>query len=233
LCQSEDVVLTVAEAAERLGVEAEQVRRLIRAGKLPARRVGRTIVLDEDAVDGRARLPITAGRALAPRTAWAALWLLSGQDVDWLPPADRSRLVTRLRGYDAERLVAASRGRAERHELRVLPAYRQRALATEGVCPSGLTAAAAVGADIVATDSVDEAYCTAGTLAALRRDLGLSQRGEANLVLRVPRYDGLSLTGRAHMPVAVVAVDLAESSDVRTRRAGLDLLAAALGNLAP
>jgi excisionase family DNA binding protein len=225
-------VLTVGQAAERLGVGAEQVRRLIRTGKLAARRVGRTLVLDEDAVDGRARLPITAGRALAPRTAWAALWLVSGEDVDWLAPADRSRLLARLRGYDADRLVAASRDRAERYELRVLPAYRQRVLATDGVVPSGLTAAAAVGADIVAAESADEVCCAAGTLAGLRRELGLSERGQANLVVRVPRYERLDLTGRAHMPAAVVAVDLAESADVRTRRAGLDVLAAALGELA-
>ena len=225
-------MLTVGQAAERLGVGQEQVRRLIRAGKLAARKVGRTLVLDDDAVDGRARLPITAGRALAPRTAWAALWQLSGEDVDWLSAADRSRLVARLRGYDAERLVAASRDRAERYELRVLPAYRQRVLATDGVVPSGLTAAAAVGADIVAAEAADEVYCTATALTALRRELGLSDRGQPNLVVRVPRYDRLDLTGRAHMPAAVVAVDLAESSEVRTRRAGLDLLAAALGDLA-
>lgn len=48
-----------------------------------------------------------------------------------MPPGDRSRLLARLRGYDAERLVAAARDRAERHELRVLPAYRQRLLAAE------------------------------------------------------------------------------------------------------
>ncbi|WP_346619236.1 helix-turn-helix domain-containing protein [Blastococcus montanus] len=224
-------MLTVDQAAERLGVEPEQVRRLIRAGKLVARRVGRTLVLDEDAVEGRARLPITAGRALAPRTVWAALWQLSGEDVDWLPPGDRSRLLARLRGYDAERLVAAARDRAERHELRVLPAYRQRLLDADGVVPSGLTAAAAVGADIIAAEAAAEVYCTQGVLDQLRRELGLSERGEANLVVRVPRYEGLQLTGRAHMPVAVVAVDLAESPDVRTRRAGLDLLAAALGDL--
>jgi excisionase family DNA binding protein len=224
-------VLTVAQAAERLGVEPEQVRRLIRAGKLAARRVGRTLVLDEDAVDGRARLPITAGRALAPRTAWAALWQLSGEDVDWLAPADRSHLVARLRGYDADRLVAACRDRAERYELRVLPAYRQHVLAADGVVSSGLTAAAAVGADIVATESADEVYCAAGTLAALSSEFGLSERGQANLVVRVPRYDPLNLSHRAHMPPAVVAVDLAESAEVRTRRAGLDMLAAALGGL--
>ncbi len=225
-------MLTVGQAAERLGVGPEQVRRLIRAGRLAAHRVGRTLVLDDDAVDGRARLPITAGRALAPRTAWAALWRLSREDVDWLSAADRSRLVARLRGYDAERLVAASRDRAERYELRVLPAYRQRVFDTEGVVPSGLTAAAAVGADIVTAESVDEVYCAAGTLAALRRELGLSERGQPNLVVRVPRYDRLDLVGRAHMPAAVVAVDLAESAEVRTRRAGLDLLAAALSDLA-
>ncbi|MGY1827033.1 helix-turn-helix domain-containing protein [Blastococcus sp. SYSU DS0541] len=187
-------MLTVDRAAERLGVEPEQVRRLIRAGKLAARRIGRTLVLDEDAVEGRARL------------------------------------LARLRGYDAERLVAAARDRAERHELRVLPAYRQRLLATDCVVPSGLTAAAAVGADIVAPDAAAEVYCAESTLAGLRRDLGLSERGEANLVVRVPRYE-VDLPGRTHMPAAVVAVDLAESPDVRTRRAGLDLLAAALGDL--
>ncbi|MGY1915831.1 helix-turn-helix domain-containing protein [Blastococcus sp. SYSU DS0973] len=224
-------MLTVDQAAERLGVEPKQVRRLISAGKLAAHRVGRTLVLDEDAVEGRARLPITAGRALAPRTAWAALWQLSGEDVDWLPPAERSRLLARLRSYDAERLVAASRDRAERHELRVLPAYRDRLLTTDGVVPSGLTAAAAVGADIVAPEAAAEMYCTAGTFADLRREFGLSERGEANLVVRVPRYEQLQLAGRTHMPSAVVAVDLAESPDVRTRRAGLDLLTAALGDL--
>ena len=225
-------MLTVGQAAERLGVGQEQVRRLIRAGKLAARKVGRTLVLDDDAVDGRARLPITAGRALAPRTAWAALWQLSGEDVDWLSAADRSRLVARLRGYDAERLVAAARERAERYELRVLPAYRQRVLAADGVVPSGLTAAAAVGANIVAAEATDEVYCAAGKLTALRRELGLSDRGQPNLVVRVTRYDRLDLTGRAHMPAAVVAVDLAESAEVRTRRAGLDMLAAALSDLA-
>jgi len=80
----------------------------------------------------------------------------------------------------------------------------------------------------VAASAAAEVYCTAATLAGLRRDLGLSDRGEPNLVVRVPRFDTLPLTGRAHMPTAVVAVDLAESADVRTRRAGLDLLAGAL-----
>jgi excisionase family DNA binding protein len=218
-------VLTVAQAAARLGVGQEQVRRLIRAGKLRATRVGRTLVLDDDAVEGRARLPIRAGRALAPHVAWAALWQLSGERAGWLTAADRSRLSARLAGYDPEHLVAAARARADRHDLRVLPAYRERLLTADGVVVSGMTAAEAVGADIVTAVPADEVYCSAATLAALRREYGLADRGQANLVVRVPRFEKLPLMGRAHMPAAAVAVDLAESADVRTRRAGLSLLA--------
>ncbi|WP_448638676.1 helix-turn-helix domain-containing protein [Geodermatophilus sp. URMC 63] len=221
-------MLTVDQAAARLGVSAQEVRRLVRAGTLSAQRVGRTLVLSDEAVDERARLDIAPGRVLSAPVAWATLWELSGERADWLERSGRSRVQARLRDTDAEHLVAATRDRADRYELRVLPAYRDRVLAREGVVVSGLSAADAVRADIVAAIAAVEVYCTAATLAGLRRDLGLSDRGEPNLVVRVPRFDALPLTGRAHMPTAVVAVDLAESADVRTRRAGLDLLAGAL-----
>lgn len=220
-------MLTVREAAVRLGVGEEQVRRLVRSGQLVASRVGQTVVIDDDAVDARARLAVRAGRALAPATAWGALWELSAERATWMEPADRSRLRARLGRYDAQRLVAATRARAARHSLRVLPDYRASVLAAEGVLASGLAAAAAVGADIVSAAGEDEAYCSSTTLARLRRDYALSDRGQANLVLRIPRFD-LDLGGRERMPNAVVAVDLAESSDVRTRRAGLQLLTEAL-----
>lgn len=111
--------------------------------------------------------------------------------------------------------------------MRVLPAYRDAVLAAEGVVVSGLTAAAAVGADVVTAGGGDEAYCTTATFARLRGDYALTDRGHANLVLRIPRFD-LPFERRERMPDAVVALDLAESSDVRTRRAGLRLLNDAL-----
>ena len=97
---------------------------------------------------------------------------------------------------------------------------------------------AAVGADIVAVGAADEVYCSAARLARLRHDFGLSDRGEVNLHVRVPRFDALPLTGRGHMPAGVVAADLAVSADIRTRRAGRDLIATApaprgLGALPP
>lgn len=221
-------MLTVPQAAARLGVGQEQVRRLARSGKLSAYKVGRTLVLDDDAVDRRALLAIKAGRALAPRTAWAALWLLSENNADWLAPADRSRLRARLRSWNAQQLVAGERARADRYDLRVLPAYRDRVLANKGIVASGITAADTAGADIVAGSAIDEVYCSVAVLAKLRRDFGVSERGLPNLVVRVPRLDAVPLANRSQMPTAVVAVDLAESVDTRTRRAGLTLLAAIL-----
>ena len=94
-----------------------------------------------------------------------------------------------------------------------------------------MSAASVVGADIVADGAADEIYCTAATLTVLRRDLGLSERGQSNIVVRVPAYEGLPLAGRGHMPLVAVGLDLADSVDVRTRRAGLNLLADALAGL--
>ena len=221
-------MLTVEQAAARLGVSAQEVRRLVRTGTLPAERVGRTLVLPETAVDERARLPVAPGRVLSAPTAWATLWELSGEHAGWLSRSARSRLDARLRTSDPDQVIAAVRDRADRHELRVLPAYRNRVLAGDGVIASGVTAADAVRADIVAPGAPAEVYCTGETLTALAAAYGLSDRGEANLVVRVPRFDGLPLSGRRHMPSAVVAIDLTESTDVRTRRAGLDLLTRAL-----
>lgn len=48
---------------------------------------------------------------------------------------------------------------------------------------------------------------------------------EANLVVRGIDDDNIS-PGRRFMPIAVVAADLADSADARTRRAGLQLLRA-------
>jgi len=58
----------------------------------------------------------------------------------------------------------------------------------------------------------------------LSRDYGLSQLGAANLIVRVPTFDDDQVLTRRVMPRAVVAVDLLESDDVRTRRLGAQIL---------
>ena len=226
-------MLTVAQASERLSVSEHEVRRLIHTGSLPARRVGRTFVLDEESVAARARLRIAPGRPLAPATAWAALWELSGERATWLEASSRSRLLARLRTMEVEDLLAAVRERSDRVELRVLPAYREQVLTAAGVVATGMSAAHAVGADVAAVAALAEVCCTTRTLDALTQRFGLSPAGESNLVVHLSRFDALPLDDRHSLPAAAVAADLARSPEARTRRAGTDLLAAALDGSAP
>jgi excisionase family DNA binding protein len=57
-----DNLLSVVEAGERLGITPSALRRLIRAGRMAARQVGRAYVIDERALVG-----YTRGRGGRPR----------------------------------------------------------------------------------------------------------------------------------------------------------------------
>jgi excisionase family DNA binding protein len=50
-------MLTVPEAARRVGRNPETIRRWIRAGRLPARKVGTQHIIDEGELDAVARAP--------------------------------------------------------------------------------------------------------------------------------------------------------------------------------
>ena len=64
-------MLTVPQAARRVGKDAETVRRWIRSGKLRARRVGTQHIIEED--DLRAILP-EKGAQLAVPAEWRRTW---------------------------------------------------------------------------------------------------------------------------------------------------------------
>jgi excisionase family DNA binding protein len=225
-------MLTTAAAAERLGVGAHEVRRLVAAGELTAVRAGRILLLDEQDVRRRARRRVTRGRALSPRTAWAAMLEASGEEVTWLDRPARSRLRAWLRATDPEAMAVACRRRAERHDLRVLPAYGGAVSSAEGIVRSGLSAAEEVGADLLAmAEAPAELYASTATLEGLSAAYGLEASDRPNVVIRIPALPpalAAQVLDRAVMPAAVVAVDLLDSDDVRTRRAGGDLLARCL-----
>ncbi|MGF1662779.1 MAG: helix-turn-helix domain-containing protein [Kineosporiaceae bacterium] len=226
-------MLTSADAAARLGVTAHEVRRLVHAGVLRGRRLGRQLIVDEASVEARATTQVRPGRALTPANAWAVLFVLSGEQAPWMAASTRSRLLGRWLGdVDARALAVACRHRASRHPHRVLPAYRDRVLAEPGVVPTGMSSATAVDVDIVAVDPVAEAYCSPDDLDALTRRYALSDEGRPNVLLRVPSTEDDNvlrlLLDRRTMPSAVTAADLMESDDPRTRRAGQRLLDQAL-----
>lgn len=92
-------MLSVHDAAERLGVSDRRVRAMIDSGRLRAQRLGRAWMIEPSAlgcVDGER----SAGRPLNPNSAWAEL--LGDRQV---PVANAALLRSRYRG------------RSERHEL--------------------------------------------------------------------------------------------------------------------
>ena len=66
-------LVPVAEAAEILGVDRRQVRRLARAGLISGRQSSAGWLLDEDSVRRRAASQPPPGRPLSPKNAWALL----------------------------------------------------------------------------------------------------------------------------------------------------------------
>src|SRR4051794_2227520 len=72
-------LLTVEEAAERLGRSPKTVRQMAASGELDAIRRGHSWWLDARAVARRRREPRGPGRALSPEMAWSVLLLASGE----------------------------------------------------------------------------------------------------------------------------------------------------------
>lgn len=216
-------ILGVAEAAVELGVSPRRVRQMLVDGALSGERVGRAWVIESEQLRQIEHCRPEVGRPWSPASAWAVLALADGENPD-LSPVERSRARKRLaKGLDevAGRLVA----RAEFRRFYAHPSVLDRLVDAPAVVRGGMSAAAEHGADLVARDGC-EGYARAGDVDELVSKFGLDdQAARPNVVLRVvddavwPFQPGQVAAGRA-----VVAVDLLESDDPRSRRAGADLM---------
>jgi hypothetical protein len=221
------VEITSRQAAEQLGVTQQRVQTLFAAGDLGGRMVAGRLVVDSGDIQARLTRRPGRGRPLAARVAWGLLWELSGERAHWLAASERSRLRTNIRKLNAEEVVLRARRRAALHQYRILPTYVDRLAADAACVPSGVDAASAVGADIVAVGFA-EVYTARSTHDRLVTQYAMVEGGndaDINVNLRVLEDDLIFLlNGRTHMPSAVVACDLMESPEPRTRRAGTLIL---------
>ncbi|MFI8525609.1 helix-turn-helix domain-containing protein [Promicromonospora sukumoe] len=216
-------LLTVGEAAERLGVSPRQVQHLVAQGHIS--QIARGVV-DEASVDRVLAVRGAGhGRAWAEPTAWGAVAILSGHAADWMGASQRSRLRTQLRGLSSARLVACARNRATSVRYAGHPASLSR-LRAEIVDTS--QASAALG--LASKASVD-GYLAVGELDAVVRRHGLSRDEEGQVTLRATSMDIAVVQDLADAAVVVAALDLAESLDSRERTAGLVALDRALERL--
>lgn len=108
---SEGSFVSTQDAADTLGVSVQHVRRLADSGDLTRAARG---LIDRDSLD-RYLAERHGGRTRvwSEHTAWGAVALLSGVHVDWLGPAQASRLRASLRALtDPVDLVIQTRARA-------------------------------------------------------------------------------------------------------------------------
>ncbi len=217
---------TTAQAASALGVSTEQVRELIRGGKLRAVKVGREALVDSASVRHRAHvLRPQPGRPLSPRMAWAVLWMASARDPGWVSAAEKTRArkyLARHRAEDWPRLLAQ---RADLHVGRMLTPQLAKLRDRAGVVSSGISAISAYGPALLPTELESEFYLPP----ALFDELVHTRRimldtDKPNVLLRVPRICIDIFEREQVAPRAVVAADLLDSGDERQTRAAHDLL---------
>lgn len=222
-------LISVQEAAQRLGVSADALRKRIADGTLPAHRRGRQWWLDARSVERLARQPVGRGRPLSPDMAWAVLFLASG-DVDAAArvvrnPRYRSRVHAWLRSHSVADHSSRLRARAEAEEFEAHPSELTRILERRDMLATGISAGDAVG--LVGGGAAVDVYAAAGRREALIQEHGLVPRPGPLRVRWVPdqiwpvldrNRDGLA-------PRAAVLLDLLEHDDPRARREAARALA--------
>ncbi|KAF0849253.1 hypothetical protein [Nocardia caishijiensis] len=217
--------LTAAEAGLILGVSAREVQRLVAVGQLAVtRRIGHSILIDARSVHRRRNENPRRGRPWSQTNAWGAITILMRGEPDWISPAQRTRITRRLATASVDDLVRLTKNRAEAHRFRCHPSVLRELephllltgasqLATPDAASFGLT---------TANDSID-GYVPVESVAALTEAYLLKPDPVGQVTLRTVVEERAFTDGK--LPVAAVALDLAESLNNRERSAGLAILA--------
>jgi len=216
-------VVSVVEAAEYLDLSPRRVRRMLADELLAGRQIGREWAVERRSLESLRRHRGPVGRPWRAASAWAVLAIADGNGSD-LSPVDRSRARHRLAEQGLSGLVPRLGARAEMRRFYGHPSVLGPLAAEPDVVRSGASAAADQGADIVASGFL-EAYVPKARIASLINHYALDPDAERpNVILRVVDDAVWPFAPEAEVaPRPVVAIDLLEADDERSRRAGADL----------
>lgn len=212
--------LTATQLSERLGVTRRRALDLLRTETITGRQLANgTWLADSDAV---ARYEVSArrgsGRTLDAATAWGLLWELSGLEADWLSASTRARVRRRIRNSDASSIASAVASRTRVHRYAAANAER----AAEGLVRTGRSAAGALGTDLIEDTRNVSGYVRSGPVDEYALTHFMIEQANGRDLLyenTLPvKYEGEA------MPAAVVAADLAASTNTRERSAALSAL---------
>ncbi|WP_353951916.1 helix-turn-helix domain-containing protein [Knoellia sp. S7-12] len=226
-----DERVSVAEAAEILGVHPQRIHQRIRGGSLPASKVGKQWAVERNDLR-RLERHSGPGRPLSAKSAWDLLSVALGDKAaSELSPSARSRARSRLVNLHAQassadledsaaQLVNAMRNRAGRAlfiaSVRDLPDLR----ADERVHLSGVS----LPESGMSAGDAAEGYVSIEDLDALVDDhlLSPAPRSRANVILHVvpSEVQSPALDDVARSPLALAA-DLAEHDGIREKSAAM------------
>ena len=224
----------VQMTAKRLGVNQARVRRLLASGRLDGSKVGSHWVIDDDAITLRRELSSAArSRPLSVRTAWSTAAVLDDLDTSWLSTSERSRIRSRMRRREAAEAVSTRwwmQARASTRRYRVADNDIAELLQASGVVSGGISAANSYGLGL-SHSSEAEIYTGVDMVDGLVDEFFLTESTQGNLAVHVVpdgeawhQRTARMRRGRLTVPRLIVAVDLLDSDDTRSRRAGAELL---------
>ena len=220
----------VRDAAARLRVTPSRVRAMIRANILDAEKVGDRWLVDPSGLDRRSLAKAPAGRALKASNAWAVLLLASGADdrsASWLKrlsPWALFRIRSRLKREGIRSLAPRLRGRATVYRFRAHPSDLAGIAQEPGIVRAGASVASDYHIDISDPGTI-EAYVSEKQVPQLKKKYFLELSSTPNVILHVVDGPWPFLPSAKVVPVAVAALDLIESGEERSHRAGEELLA--------
>lgn len=217
---TDERLLTTAEVAKRLGLSSSRIQAMIRNGQLRSIPVNsRQNLVPLQSVSQAKLYRKHSGRPYAEDTAIAILYMLSGKQVSWLTKQHRYRIRRQLAQADAATLIRNLRNRATVLEYQSSP-----------------SAAEAIRYDIRESASVTktrnqlqlmdaqvvEGYITARKLPDVTRKYRLNPDLKP-IRVRLHICDHID-NSSGPLPEAFSAIDLAESTDIRERIAGTNLI---------
>jgi excisionase family DNA binding protein len=227
--QLNENVISVHQAANRLGVSPRRVQALLEAGELSGVKVGGHWLVDRLSVKQRDVLARLRGRPFSPEGAWALLSLLTVEGAGGslqMPEVHRSmlsRLRNRLAHGGPVDLAPLLAKRARLHRYWVQPSQFPRIAREERFVLSGVSASEHYDLDIVASDEL-EGYLPEAELPRLIEQYALSEFARRpNLLLHTVPFWSFAEGARV-APLLVVLLDMAESEDTRTLAVGREAL---------
>jgi excisionase family DNA binding protein len=225
---ADERLLSLSEAADRLHVSRARVRQLVDTRALHSRRVGRQLVVAEDALRSVIR-ERPAGRPVSRELAWGIALAAEGTKPEWLSPVQRSRAAKVLRASKPveargklARRAEIARYHASDRGLGIVEAHRESR-------PAGHSLAGVVAIDLLVA-GVSERYVSQSEMHELIRLCPLlPDLAQPNVILHV-LDDALwsNIRELDHIPPLAAASDLIEVGflldDDRWQRAGWELL---------